>query len=71
MIKQIRKGNPKWVREVYGKYRWEYQKHGKYYSEGYYETSQEAHEACVKHQERMDMWRNPERHQGIFKTIPI
>lgn len=68
MIKPIRKGNLKWVCEMYGKYRWEYQKDGKYYAEGYYDTAQEAHEACVKHQQLMEIWRNPDNHHGMLRN---
>lgn len=49
----------KWVRTkfgnpVKGEYHWEYQKNGKYYAHGFYKTAEEAHEACIKHQESMD-----------------
>lgn len=62
MIEKISKGLPKWVRENYGKYRWEYQKDGKYYAQGFYKTAQEAHEACIEHQ------RNMERYNEIFRN---
>jgi len=70
-FKQIRKGNPKWVRQGQGNktgdFHWEYRMYGKYYAEGYYKTAQEAYEACVKHQEWMRLWRDPESFKGAIK----
>ncbi len=69
--KKINKGNPRWVRQgqgnkIGGDYHWEYAKDGKYYAEGFYKTAQEAYDACVKHQELMDRWRNPEKYAGVI-----
>lgn len=48
---------PLWVRtgrgNKTGRYHWEYGKDCKYYAHGFYKTAEEAHEACLKHQEDM------------------
>lgn len=45
------KRNPKWVRERYGKYWYEYQENGEYFGRGYFKTAEEAHAACLKAKE--------------------
>ena len=60
-IDKSSKGNPKWVREERGKYYYEYQKDGEYWARGYFKTAIEAHQACLNHQEYIDMWKDPEK----------
>jgi len=47
---------PLWVRSGHGnkkngRYHWEYQKDRMYYAHGFYHTKEEAHQACIEHQE--------------------
>lgn len=70
MINRISKGNPKWVRQgqgnkTYGDFHWEYRKDGRYYAQGFFQTAQEAHEDCIKHQELMELWHNPEKYKNL------
>jgi len=69
-FKQIRKGNPKWVRQGQGNktgdFHWEYRKEGKYYAQGYYKTAEEAYQACLDHQAWIDRFRNPEKYAGVL-----
>lgn len=71
MIKKIQKGNPLWVRsgkgtKKHGMFHWEYQKNGKYYAEGFYNTAQDAHEACISHQEWMAKFENPDSVKALL-----
>lgn len=59
-IDKTSKCNPKWVRERRGKYCYEYQRDGEYWAHGFYDTAEEAHQACLSHQRYIATWRNPE-----------